>query len=174
MDQLMPESNFGYPVFLSGRIISGMQPRRFNPGSESPRKFNVVVAFDSAPASSSSAMRTCDYVISQLGGDIPVRRRVVNLERATNPRSRAAAARDAAHADMVIVSTREGAEIPAQMKAWLDDWTGQRATEEGALVAIINRAAERRDRMSSAVRDQLAHIAEQMHMDFFSSEVAAP
>jgi hypothetical protein len=152
-----------------------MQPRRFSlPNSNAVRKFNVVVAFDNSSASSSSALKTCDYVISQLGGDVPVRRRIVNLERNTNRRTRAAAARDAAGADMVIVSTKEGAEIPAEMKEWLDEWTNQRSADEGALVAIINRASAERQRVSSAVKDQLATLAQQMHMDFFSSEVAAP
>jgi hypothetical protein len=150
-----------------------MQPRRFSlTDSESARKFKVVVAFDNSSASS-SAMRTCDYVINQLGGDVPVRRRVLNLERMVSPDARAAAAKDAAGADMVIVSTKEGAELPAQMKEWLDDWSGQRSAREGALVAIFNRTAEERNRISSTVKDQLAHLAEQMHMDFFSSEVSA-
>lgn len=107
---------------------------------------------------------------------MPVRRRVVNLERAVSPRTRAAAAREAARADMVIVSTREAAEIPAHMKQWLNEWTQQRSSEEGALVAVLNRAKKRKkaNRVETPVRDHLAGLAEQMHMDFFSSEVAAP
>jgi hypothetical protein len=152
-----------------------MQPRRFSLPSptEPTRKFNVVVAFDNSSTSSSSALKTCDYVISQLGGDVPVRRRVVNLERATSPRTRAAAARDAARADMVIVSTSEDSELPAEMKEWLDEWTAQRSAEEGALVAIFNHAEKASRSASSNVRNHLANLAEQMHMDFFSSEVAS-
>lgn len=150
-----------------------MQPRRFSlTGSDPVRKFNVVVAFDNSATSSSSALRTCDYVISQLGGDVPVRRRVLNLEHMKNPRTRAAAVKDAAGADMVIVSTKESAELSVQMKEWLDEWSGQRSAPEGALVAIINRANKQRQRASTAVKDQLALLAQQMHMDFFSSEVS--
>jgi len=152
-----------------------MQPRRFSLQDSDPvRRFNVVVAFDNSSASSSSALRTCDYVISQLGRDVAVRRRVVNLEGPSNPRTRAAAVRDAAGADMVIVSTKESAELPANVKEWLDEWTQQRSADEGALVAIFNRASAPKQRLSTAVKDQLATIARQMHMDFFSSEVAAP
>ena len=152
-----------------------MQPRQLSlSDSDSVRRFNVVVAFDNSSASSSSALRTCDYVISQLGGDVAVRRRVVNLERPSTPRTLAAAARDAAGADMVIVSTKEAAELPVQVKAWLDEWTQKRSADEGALVAIFNRASAPTKRVSTAVKDQLATIARQMHMDFFSSEVAVP
>jgi hypothetical protein len=156
-----------------------MQPRRFSiPRSSSTAdttpKFNVVVAFDDQETSSTSALRTCDYVISQLGGDIQVRRKVVNFERPTTPRARAAAAKDAARADMVIVSTREQAQLPSEMQAWMDEWSSQRSAEEGALVAIVNRKDKKEARAdrSVGVREQLAQMAQQMNMDFFSSEVA--
>jgi hypothetical protein len=155
-----------------------MQPRRFSiPKSSSldtTPKFNVVVAFDDQETSSTSAMRTCDYVISQLGGDIQVRRKVVSFEKPTTPRSRAAAAKDAARADMVIVSTRDQAKLPSEMQAWMDDWSSQRSGEEGALVAILNRKDQKQNRAEqpSGIREQLAQLAQQMNMDFFSSEVA--
>jgi hypothetical protein len=132
-------------------------------------KFKVVVAFDDHAVSSSSALKTCDYVLQQLG-DIPVTRRIVNLNQTRTPRSRAAAARDAAGADMVIVSTRDGSELPGDMQTWLDEWSTKRSADEGALVAILTRTADQTD---SGARERLAQLAQQMHMDFISSEVAA-
>lgn len=150
-----------------------MQNRRFvkpGPARQAPQ-FKVVVAFDDM-AASSSAMRTCDYVVQQLGEDIVVRRKVVDLEDEPDESELAAAARDAANADMVIVSTKEDAQLPAPMRRWLDQWSAQRPQREGALVAILNRD-ERGLSHSQSVRDQLASLARQANMDFFSSEVVA-
>jgi hypothetical protein len=146
-----------------------MQNRRFTPeGPSTPsRNFKVVVAFDDS-AASSPALKTCEYVIQQLGDDIHVRRKIVDFNRDTSPERRAAAARDAAKADMVIVATRENEQLPLPMQEWVDEWSAKRATNEGALVAILNRAT----RTGSRVRDQLANVARQAHMDFFSSEVS--
>ena len=132
------------------------------------RNFKVVVAFDDT-ATSSPALKTCEYVIQQLGNDIEVRRKVVDFNQ-TTPQRRAAAARDAAKADMVIVATRENEELPTPMQEWMDEWAANRSTDEGALVAILNRGTEAG--ATPRVRDQLASVARQAHMDFFSSEVS--
>lgn len=147
-----------------------MQNRRFTTESTASRarNFKVVVAFDDT-ASSSSALQTCEYVIQQLGEDIAVRRKIVDLNEHNTPKRRAAAARDAATADMVIVGTRDGEELPASMQEWMDEWAAQRSSDEGALVAILNCAGSR----SGAVRDHLASVARRAHMDFFSSEVSS-
>lgn len=142
-----------------------MQNRRFtteNAASRS-RNFKVVVAFDNT-ATSSPALKTCEYVIQQLGNDIQVRRKIVDFNEDSTPKSRAAAARDAAKADMVIVATRDE-KLPDSMQQWLDLWAEQRSTDEGALVALVSGSA-------SGVRDRLANVARRAHMDFFSSEVA--
>lgn len=128
-------------------------------------RFKVVVAFDKTE-SSERALSTCEYVISQLGGGIRVRRKVLSFDGARRPRALAAAARDAAGADMVIVSTHEDSQLPAEMEKWMQNWSHQRSTDEGALVAILGRGG------SGAVRDHLADVARQAHMDFFSSESA--
>src|SRR6476469_560595 len=102
-----------------------MQNRRFSTeGALSrARNFKVVVAFDDT-ATSSPALKTCDYVIQQLGGDIQVRRKIVDFNQ-TTPQRRAAAARDAAKADMVIVATREDRELPPPMQEWMDEWAAK-------------------------------------------------
>jgi hypothetical protein len=154
-----------------------MQPRRFKiptaSSDERVPKFNVVVAFDGAEKSSSAALKTCDYVISQLGGDVQVRRKVVKFDRASSQRTRAAAANDAARADMVIVATGDPSSLPSEMQKWLDEWSAKRSAEEGALVAIFNKSSKAVASGRNAVRDQLAQLARQMHMDFFSSEAMA-
>ena len=143
-----------------------MQNRRFSTESATSRSrnFKVVVAFDDT-AASSPALKTCEYVIQQLGEDIQVRRKIVDFNE-TTPQRRAAAARDAAKADMVIVATRDGEKLPASMEEWIDDWSAKRSSGEGALVALLNGRA-------SGVRDRLATVARQTHMDFFSSQVSS-
>jgi hypothetical protein len=156
--------------WLRGFIIGFMQNRRFSterPASRS-RNFKVVVAFDDN-ATSSPALKTCEYVIQQLGDDIEVRRKIVDFNQ-TSPQRRAAAARDAAKADMVIVATRENEELPTTMQEWMDEWATNRRADEGALVAILNPAPG--PGATPRVRDQLANVARQAHMDFFSSEVS--
>ena len=147
-----------------------MQNRRFTTesGASRSRNFKVVVAFDDS-ATSSPALKTCEYVIQQLGEDIQVRRKVVDLNQVSTPQRRAAAARDAAKADMVIVGTRDGADLPGPMEAWMGQWTAKRSTNEGALVVILNRSSN----STRGVKDRLASVARQAHMDFFSSEIAA-
>lgn len=148
-----------------------MPNRRSTAGGSSSRspKFKVVVAFEDNSASV-NAMKTCEYVISQLGGDVEVRRKVVNFDRPRNPRILAAAARDAAAADMVIVSTRGESQLPSEMEKWMQDWSGHRSTDEGALVAIVNSGGIGAE---SGVRAHLADVARKANMDFFSSKVAA-
>lgn len=148
-----------------------MQNRRFSTERvpSRPRNFKVVVAFDDT-ATSSPALKTCEYVIQQLGSDIQVRRKIVDFNE-TNPQRRAAAARDAAKADMIIVATREDDELPTPMQEWMDQWAGNRSTDEGALVAIFNRSD--RSGVAPRVRDHLASVARLAHMDFFSSEFAS-
>src|SRR5947208_11919925 len=116
-----------------------MQNRRFTTESAASRSrdFKVVVAFDDN-ATGSPALKTCEYVIQQLGNDIQVRRKIVDFNRETTPQRRAAAARDAAKADMVIVATREEEKLPASMEEWMDQWAANRSADEGALVAILN------------------------------------
>jgi hypothetical protein len=145
-----------------------MQNRRFSPetGLSRSRNFKVVVAFDDT-ATGSSALKTCDYVIQQLGEDVQVRRKVVDLNQ-TTPQRRAAAARDAANADMVIVATLEEERLPKSMQEWMDQWATNRLADEGALVAILNHGALSR----GGVRAHLASVAKQARMDFFSSEVS--
>jgi hypothetical protein len=148
-----------------------MQNRRFATESAArARNFKVVVAFDDN-ATSSPALKTCEYVIQQLGNDVNVRRKIVDFKNARTPQSRAAAARDAAKADMVIVATREDEELPASMQEWVNEWSANRSTDEGALVAIFNKTERASTR--GGVRAQLANVARQAHMDFFSSEVSA-
>ena len=118
-------------------------------------------------------MKTYEYVISKLGNEIQVRRKVVDLNRVNSPRRIAAAARHATDADMVIVSTREKSKMPSSMKTWLETWSSQRSAPEGALVAILEGAGKKAGRAVSDIKDQFAHVAQQAHMDFFSSEVAA-
>lgn len=146
-----------------------MRSRVLNAGhpcvSPAEPQFKVVVAFDNT-ASSARALETCEYVVSQLGGDVRVCRKIVNFDGAPTRRSLAAATREAARADMVIVSTHEDSHLPSEMEKWMHDWSLRRSTEEGALVAILDRGR------NSAVRSQLADVARQAHMDFFSSEGA--
>jgi hypothetical protein len=127
-------------------------------------KFNVVVAYDN-DTGSSPAMKTCDYVIRQLGSDVPVRRTVLNFGEKRPDRS--SAARSAAKADMVIVATGNEDRLSPEMQDWLDEWTHRRPEGEGALVAVLN------PRNVSPIREQLRQAAAAAHMDFFSSEVAA-
>jgi hypothetical protein len=142
-----------------------MQNRRFTTESASSRSrnFKVVVAFDDT-ATSSPALKTCDYVIQQLGNDIQVRRKILDFKEESTPQRRAAAARDAAKADMVIVATSDE-KLPDSMQQWLDQWVENRSADEGALVALLNGSANN-------VRDSLANVARRAHMDFFTSDVA--
>jgi hypothetical protein len=142
-----------------------MQNRRFTTESAASRSrnFKVVVAFDDT-ATSSPALKTCEYVIQQLGNDIQVRRKILDFKEESTPQRRAAAARDAAKADMVIVATRDE-KLPDSMQQWLDQWAENRSADEGALVALVNGTANN-------VRNSLANVARRAHMDFFTSDVA--
>jgi hypothetical protein len=71
---------------------------------------------------------------------------------------------------MVIVATREREQLPLPMQEWMDEWAANRSTDEGALVAILNRSTRPTNR--NTVRDRLANLARQAHMDFFASEVS--
>lgn len=134
-----------------------------------PPQFKVVVAFDDT-AHRESALQTCDYVIQQLGDGVAVSRKSLDLGREQDSRKLAAAAKDAARADMIIVSTGKESKLSSQMKRWMDRWSGKRAADEGALVAILSPGGAETGNGALA---ELASVAKLAKMDFFSSEVAA-
>src|SRR4051794_21772473 len=88
------------------------------------------------------------------------------------PNLREMAARDAATADIVIVSCRGGSELPAQVKSWLELWLAQQSNAI-ALVALFDSRGED-TAQNLANRTYLAEAAKRGQMEFFAQPNQRP
>jgi hypothetical protein len=80
---------------------------------------------------------------------------------------REAAARQAVQADVIVVAPgNSGGGLSAPVTSWLEQWTGCRQLQPGALVAVLDPSAEQHDGESVAVC-QLRSAARVTGMDFF-------
>jgi hypothetical protein len=78
------------------------------------------------------------------------------------PKLKDMAAKDAAAAEIIIISGHSGRDLPAEVKSWIEMWLGYK-TEASALVALFEGESE-----FNPARDYLADIAKRAKIEFFS------
>lgn len=96
--------------------------------------FRLLVVYDSHEASA-IASATSDFVIHELGGDIPVDKTFWSACLLDNPENLQTAANQAAAADLLIVAVSNENFSPA-VRRWSEQWQQQR-TLEGGLLAVL-------------------------------------
>jgi hypothetical protein len=134
-------------------------------GSDIAPTISVVVAYEDLETGM-HARKTCDSLERNLGEEGCFASEMWKFNLLTVPSFREMAANDAAVADIIIISSHGLAEMPADVKAWVELWLG-RQTTAAALVALFDRPAECAGRVR-AIQDYLATVARRGGMEFFA------
>ena len=126
--------------------------------------FNVVIAYEDFETGK-QAKKTYDFLTENLGSDYQFNNQMWKFDVLGIATLREMAAKDAAMADIIIVSCRGGSELPDPVKRWIELWLAEkRATF--ALVAWLDRPQDHLFQ-SREVRDYLAGVAKRGGMEFF-------
>jgi hypothetical protein len=131
----------------------------FNPN------FNVVIAYEDFETGK-HAKKICDFLTENLGPDCHVNNQMWKFDVLGLPKLREMAAKDAAAADIIIISCRGESDLPEPLKAWIELWLAEKGGAL-ALVALFDRPQDHLFQ-SRVVRDYLAGVARRGHMAFFA------
>jgi hypothetical protein len=124
--------------------------------------FNVVIAYEDFQTGK-YAKRTYDFLVENLGRDCQLANQMWKFEVLRIPKLRDLAVKDAAMADIVLVSCHGGSDLPAEVKHWLEAWL-QAPGEPLALVALFDRPREH----TLPIRSYLASVARRAQTAFFA------
>src|SRR5437879_383897 len=132
---------------------------------ETNPSFNVVIAYEDVETGK-HAKETYDFVVESLGPDCRCGNQMWKFEVLAIPKLRELAAKDAAMADLNIISCHGRADLPGDVKAWIELWLGEKG-EVIALAALFDSAVEQAEQ-ARAIRAYLAEIARRGQMQFFA------
>ncbi|MDX1953853.1 MAG: hypothetical protein SFY81_16915 [Verrucomicrobiota bacterium] len=114
----------------------------------------------------STAMRTCDHVVRQLGSDVDVKKSVWSIDVLSTPGLKIKAAEQAAEADMIIIAAHRQSPHSEQFRSWVDLWSGRRNNDSGALVALLDGQMEEENKDLSLYA-YMEGAARENQMEFF-------
>ena len=137
--------------------------------AETPR-FEVVIAYD-APESAWRAMCLVDGLVAEFGDEFKIHGDLCRFDILALPAVREETFGAAARADLVVVAAEGGAELPAAVKDWLEDWSAARIPGTAALAAVLEKRQPPAHEPSSAHRF-LQQIARPAVQEFFAREFA--
>ncbi len=133
-----------------------------SPDLEANPAFNVLVVYEDFETGK-HAKRTFDYLVEHLGDECRFTNQMWKFDVLAVPKLREMAARDAAVADIIIVSAHGAHPLPPEVKAWIELWLEARSSAI-ALVALFD-VDQNPD---NPVRAFLATAAKRAKMEFFS------
>ena len=121
---------------------------------------NVVIAYEDLETGK-RAMKTYEYMVQQLGDQCLFANQMWKFDVLTVPKLKEIAAKDAAAAEIILISAHEGRELPDQVKSWIELWLSYK-TEANALVGLLGTEGP-----ENPVRNYLAEVARRAQMEFF-------
>src|SRR5947209_17488715 len=101
--------------------------------------FNVVIAYEDFE-SGKQAKATYDFLVENLGTNCRFSSQMWKFDVLGIPKLREMAAKDAAGADIVIVSCHGSNDLPVEVKAWIELWMADQSNTI-ALVALFDSPA---------------------------------
>ncbi|HOX57051.1 MAG TPA: hypothetical protein P5205_00295 [Candidatus Paceibacterota bacterium] len=131
----------------------------------------VVSAVHEDSATGARAEDFCTTLIRCLGRDCPVTKEMWLLTELRTTQLRAIAAKDAAAADLVIVSVHHAETLPAEVKKWIDLWLKQRSKRPAVLLALFDPLYLG---TSSSIQAYLRDVAKRGDMEFLASSEEKP
>src|SRR4051794_11994615 len=147
-----------------------MQPfANYYPPFDSPERdgaasFSVVIVYEDFETGK-QAKRTFDFLAEQLKSDCVFTNQMWKFDVLNIPKLREMAAKDAASADIVIISCRARAELAPEVKAWIELWLADE-NNATALVALLDDSTAA-SLETAALRRYLADVAVRGNMEFF-------
>jgi hypothetical protein len=126
--------------------------------------FKIVIAYENF-AAGIRAKKMLERLASELQPDFQINSDVWEFEMLGHRRLREQAATEASEADMIVVSARGDAELPAHVKNWVDGWLPQRRGGLTALVALLD--LEEKSSSAQSTCAYLRQVAGKGRMDFF-------
>ena len=124
--------------------------------------FSVVIVYEDFETGK-HAKKTYDFLVENLGHDCRFINQMWKFEVLAIPKLREMAAKDAAGADIIMISCH-GKELPPDVRAWVELWLAE-STHSTALVALF---AGSDHEENSEVRSYLASVAARGQMEFFA------
>ena len=121
---------------------------------------NVVIAYEDLETGK-RAIKTYDYMVEHLGDQCLFTNQMWKFDVLAVPKLREIAAKDAAAADIIIISAHEGNELPHEVKSWIEKWLSYK-TRASALVGLFGAES-----VDNPVRDYLSAVAKRAKIEFF-------
>jgi len=118
------------------------------------------------------ARKAYNFLVENLSHDWQVSSQVWKFEVLSVPELREMAAKDAAMADLIIVSSHGRGEWPAHVQAWVEMWQGDKRGPV-ALLALLNGSPELAERARVA-QAYLEEVARRRRMEFSTWPQAWP
>ena len=144
---------------------AAIHPLVASSGGEDIPVFSVVIAYEDC-TTGKHAKRACDFLVANLSHEWQVTSQMWKFEVLSIPELREMAAKDAAMASLIIVSSRGDRELPADARAWIEKSLGYKG-DAVALVALFDCPPERAEH-AQATQNYLARVAKRGHMEFFT------
>jgi hypothetical protein len=124
--------------------------------------FNVVIAYEDFDTGK-HARRTYDFLVQHLGDESRFRNQMWKFDVLGVPKLKQMAAKDAAAADIIIISAHGLNELPSEVKAWIELWTKEKI-HAMALVGLFDPG----ECASNPVRSYLEDVAAHAGLEFFA------
>lgn len=150
-------------------MLFGMQRTLSLPPVDSPDVepnpiFNVLIAYEDFETGK-HAKETYDFLAQNLGGECQLTSQMWKFDVLSIPKLREIAVRDAALADIILISSH-GDPLPGHVLKWAESWSME-GTQALALVALFDRPEGQTGSVKS-VREYLADLAKRGQMEFFA------
>jgi hypothetical protein len=128
-------------------------------------EFNVVIAYEDFNAGK-QAKAAYDFLVANLTHEWSISRQMWKFEVLGIPELRNMAAKEAARANLIIVSSCGDRDLPVEVKAWIEAWLGYQGNSV-ALVALFDCPPEGAERTQVA-QAYLEGVAKRGRMEFFT------
>jgi hypothetical protein len=135
-----------------------------------PTPFNVLIMYEDF-GTGKRAKEGIDYVVEELGNEFDFRHSMWRLDILQDPKLNILADPALAEADLLIISLRGEAQIPAKIRVLIDTWLAERTNRDGALVALFEAKGSA---TRSSVYACLANLARHHGLEFLQQGVSQP
>ena len=132
--------------------------------TESTPPFTVVIAYEDFDTGT-HARKTYEYLVRNLEGVQNFSHQMWKFDVLQIPKLREIAARDAAQADLIMISCRGTHDLPEHVREWNERWLAQKG-EPAGLVLLFD--APRDAYKAADVSKYLAGVARRAGIEFFS------
>jgi hypothetical protein len=133
-----------------------------------PTPFNVMIMYEDFETGK-RAKKGLEFVAEELGNGLELRQSLWRLDILQDPKLNLFAAPVLAEADLLILSLRADRQLPAKIRALVDERLAQTANHECAVVALFQGIAST---TRSSLYAYLANLARRHGLDFFEQALS--